>query len=180
MPEFEPDIQCGKVIKVYDGDTIAIASKPYDKHPVYKFLVRLNGIEAPEIRRQSPFLTVIPPPPLNISDNVSPRSVSPPMCLEVGSYLSPNPSQNPIISRTPTPSDPVLKGESSPRDGIKVRDLLSDQILGKVVHLSHCTYDKSNHIYADVFYGNLNLNQWLLDLKVVLPCEGRLRKQWPE
>ena len=41
----------GQVIKVYDGDTITIASKlPYDASPLYRFSVRLNGLDAPEIK----------------------------------------------------------------------------------------------------------------------------------
>jgi len=40
-----------QVIKVYDGDTITIASKlPYDASPLYRLSVRLNGIDTPEIR----------------------------------------------------------------------------------------------------------------------------------
>jgi micrococcal nuclease len=41
----------GKVLKVYDGDTITIASKlPYDASPFYRFSVRLAGIDSPEIK----------------------------------------------------------------------------------------------------------------------------------
>lgn len=44
-------IHYGKVIKVYDGDTITIAAKlPNTDGPVYRFSVRLNGIDTPEIR----------------------------------------------------------------------------------------------------------------------------------
>ena len=44
-------IQEGYVIKVYDGDTITIAAKlPYIESPLYRFPVRLNGIDAPEIK----------------------------------------------------------------------------------------------------------------------------------
>lgn len=44
-------ITCGQVIKVYDGDTITIASKlPYDESPLYRLSVRLNGIDCPEIK----------------------------------------------------------------------------------------------------------------------------------
>lgn len=44
-------IQYGKVIKVYDGDTITIAAKlPNTEGPIYRFSVRLNGIDTPEIR----------------------------------------------------------------------------------------------------------------------------------
>lgn len=44
-------ITSGQVVKVYDGDTITIASKmPYDNSPIYRFSVRLNGIDTPEIK----------------------------------------------------------------------------------------------------------------------------------
>lgn len=50
-PEFIPPITGGKVIKVYDGDTITIASRlPYQESPVYRFTVRINGIDTPEIK----------------------------------------------------------------------------------------------------------------------------------
>jgi len=48
---FIPPIQEGFVIKVYDGDTITIATKlPYLESPLYRFQVRLNGIDSPEIK----------------------------------------------------------------------------------------------------------------------------------
>jgi micrococcal nuclease len=43
-----PSIKEGKVLKVYDGDTITIASKIEDKF--YKFSVRIRGVDCPEIR----------------------------------------------------------------------------------------------------------------------------------
>jgi len=44
-------IKGGRVIKVYDGDTITIATKlPYDFSPLYKINVRLNGIDTPELK----------------------------------------------------------------------------------------------------------------------------------
>jgi endonuclease YncB( thermonuclease family) len=49
--EFVPPVEKGIVIKVYDGDTITIASKlPYPSSPLYRFSVRLNGIDCPEIK----------------------------------------------------------------------------------------------------------------------------------
>jgi len=49
--EFTFPIKGGTVIKVYDGDTITIASKlPYNSSPLYRFSVRLNGIDTPEIK----------------------------------------------------------------------------------------------------------------------------------
>jgi micrococcal nuclease len=48
---FKPPITSGKVVKVYDGDTITIATKiPCPNSPIYRFSVRLNGIDSPEIR----------------------------------------------------------------------------------------------------------------------------------
>lgn len=41
----------GRVIKVYDGDTITIATKlPYVDSPLYRISVRLSGIDTPELR----------------------------------------------------------------------------------------------------------------------------------
>ena len=48
---FVPPVTSGKVIKVYDGDTITIASRlPFTNSPIYKFPVRLLGIDCPEIK----------------------------------------------------------------------------------------------------------------------------------
>lgn len=48
---FVPQLTEGIVVKVYDGDTITIISKlPYDNSPSYKFTVRINNIDCPEIR----------------------------------------------------------------------------------------------------------------------------------
>ena len=52
--QFIPPITSGQVIKVYDGDTITIVAKlPYKKSPLYKFSVRLNGIDCPEIKGEN-------------------------------------------------------------------------------------------------------------------------------
>ena len=48
---FKMPITGGQVIKVYDGDTITIASYlPIENSPLYRFSVRLNGIDTPEIK----------------------------------------------------------------------------------------------------------------------------------
>jgi len=51
LPVFIPPLKTGKVIRVYDGDTITIASRVPGLYnsPIYKFSVRLNGIDAPEM-----------------------------------------------------------------------------------------------------------------------------------
>ena len=47
---FVPPIEKGQVIKVYDGDTITVAAKlPYPDSPLYRFRVRLLGIDSPEM-----------------------------------------------------------------------------------------------------------------------------------
>ena len=45
---FLPPIRSGKVIKVYDGDTITVGAILYDV--AYRFSVRLNGIDTPELK----------------------------------------------------------------------------------------------------------------------------------
>ena len=52
--QFIPEITSGKVIKVYDGDTITIASRmPYPNSPIFRFSVRLTGIDSPEMKTKS-------------------------------------------------------------------------------------------------------------------------------
>jgi micrococcal nuclease len=52
---FVPPIVYGKVIKVYDGDTITVAAKlPFKGSPLYRFSVRLHSIDSPEIRGDTP------------------------------------------------------------------------------------------------------------------------------
>lgn len=45
---FIPQISFGKVIQVYDGDTFTIATYLFGE--IYRFSVRLYGIDTPEIR----------------------------------------------------------------------------------------------------------------------------------
>ena len=49
---FVPPVSDGVVIKVYDGDTITIASviNGMKNSPLYRFSVRLNGIDTPELK----------------------------------------------------------------------------------------------------------------------------------
>ena len=48
---FTMPITGGQVIKVYDGDSITIASHlPIENSPLFRFSVRLNGIDTPEIK----------------------------------------------------------------------------------------------------------------------------------
>ena len=55
IPTYVPPITGGTVVKVYDGDTITIATHvPGSRdRTVYKFSVRLAGIDCPELRSKS-------------------------------------------------------------------------------------------------------------------------------
>ena len=50
--KFVPNIKTGKVIKVYDGDTITIGTRLSLFGPWYKFSVRLPRIDAPEMKEK--------------------------------------------------------------------------------------------------------------------------------
>ena len=56
LDHFYPEIKKGRVIKVYDGDTITIAARvpKLKNRKIYKFNIRLNRIDTPEIRSQNP------------------------------------------------------------------------------------------------------------------------------
>jgi endonuclease YncB( thermonuclease family) len=50
---FIPKLGYGKVVKVYDGDTITVASRyPDVDKDIYRYVVRLRGIDAPELRSE--------------------------------------------------------------------------------------------------------------------------------
>lgn len=56
LAKFVPPVHEGKVVKVYDGDTITVGA-PLTIHGVqryYKFSVRLRGIDCPEMRTSDP------------------------------------------------------------------------------------------------------------------------------
>lgn len=50
---FVPNITYGKIIKCYDGDTCTLAARPYPNEPVFRFSLRLDGIDAPEMRTKN-------------------------------------------------------------------------------------------------------------------------------
>ncbi len=54
---FIPPVKYGKVVKVYDGDTITIVATldfgVYQSPQLYKFSVRLNGIDTPELKTKN-------------------------------------------------------------------------------------------------------------------------------
>ena len=113
---FVPPITVGKVIKVYDGDTFTMISKlPYSEGPIYRFSVRMNGIDSPEIKGQ-------------------------------------------------TNNEKELAKQS--------RDALSNLILGKIVTLKNITTEKYGRILADVYMGNVCVNNWMLINKYAVKYDG--------
>ena len=113
---FIPPITGGQVIKVYDGDTITIASKlPYVNSPMYRFAVRLNGIDAAEIKGKS----------------FAEKEIA-----------------------------------------IQSRDALSAKIMGQYVDLQNVNTEKYGRVLADVYLGDIHINQWLLDNKYAIRYDG--------
>jgi endonuclease YncB( thermonuclease family) len=114
--EFTFPIKSGRVIKCYDADTITIASKlPYDASPLYRLSVRLNGIDAPEI-----------------------------------------------------------KGKSAEEKEVakEARDFLSSLVLNKMIRLENVESEKYGRILADVYLGEVHLNELLLKERYAVKYDG--------
>jgi endonuclease YncB( thermonuclease family) len=114
--EFTFPIKSGRVIKCYDADTITIASKlPYDASPLYRLSVRLNGIDAPEI-----------------------------------------------------------KGKSAEEKEVakEARDFLSNLVLNKMIRLENVESEKYGRILADVYLGDVHLNELLLKERYAVKYGG--------
>lgn len=113
---FVPPITSGKVIKVYDGDTITIASKLSNVSDIiYRFPVRLNGIDTPEIKGKT-----------------------------------------------------ITEKELAK----KARDALSVLIMDKIVTLKNVSTEKYGRLLADVYLGDLCLNEWMLTNNYAVKYDG--------
>jgi endonuclease YncB( thermonuclease family) len=109
-------INGGQVIKVYDGDTITIASKlPFESSPLYRLSVRLNGIDTPEIKG---------------------------------------------------------KNEDEKNAAKNARDYLSSLIINKYVRLENIQSEKYGRILADVFIGDIHINEWLIKERYAVKYDG--------
>jgi micrococcal nuclease len=114
--EFVPPVEKGIVIKVYDGDTITIASKlPYISSPLYRFSVRLNGIDCPEIKS---------------------------------------------------------KDENEKQCAQIAKKEMSDLILNKIVTLKNVQTEKYGRILADVYIGDLHLNNHMIEKRLAISYDG--------
>lgn len=116
--EFTFPIKGGRVIKVYDADTITIASKlPYDDSPMYRLSVRLNGIDTPEMKGKG-----------------------------------------------------ILDDEKEAAKN--ARDFVSNLVLNKYVRLDNIESEKYGRILADVYIGNIHLNEILLKERFAVKYDG--------
>ena len=114
--QFIPPITYGKVIKVYDGDTITIATRlPNTTEPIYRFSVRFLGIDSPEIKG---------------------------------------------------------KTEKEKALAIVSRDNLEKLIMNKIVYLQNVSLEKYGRILADVYIGNIHVNNWLLKKGYAIKYDG--------
>lgn len=123
--QFIPPVEKGIVIKVYDGDTITIASKlPYPESPLYRFSVRLNGIDCPEIKG---------------------KTESEKECAQ------------------------IAKKE------------VSELILNKIVTLKNVETEKYGRILADIYIGDLHLNNHMIKKRLAVTYDGGTKispKNW--
>jgi endonuclease YncB( thermonuclease family) len=118
---FVPPINVGKVIRVYDGDTFTMISKlPHTEGPIYRFSVRMNGIDSPEIKGK-------------------------------------------------TTNEKELAKKS--------RDALINLILGKIVTLKNVSTEKYGRILADVYIGDLWINEWMLENNFAVKYDGGTKER---
>jgi micrococcal nuclease len=118
--EFTFPIKGGRVIKCYDADTITIASKlPYNDSPLYRLSVRLNGIDAPEIKGKS----------------VEEKEVAK-----------------------------------------QARDFVSNLVLNKYVRLENVESEKYGRILADVYIGDVHVNEMLVKERYAVKYDGGTKR----
>ena len=120
-PKFVPRIKEGYVIKVYDGDTITVASKiPYSfDFNTYSFSIRLARIDCPELK----------------SNNEEEK-----MCAQ------------------------------------RVQKELSDILLENRVKLRVNGSDKYGRLLCEVYFKNVNINDWMLQNHFAVEYDGGTKK----
>lgn len=120
---FVPPVKEGIVVKVYDGDTITIATKmPWKDSPYYRFSIRVNGIDCPEIR---------------------------------------------------------TKNDNEKKCAYIARELLEKKLMNNIVTLKNVSLEKYGRILADVFIGEEDISQILLNENLAVVYHGG-KKQCPE
>ena len=121
--EFTFPIKGGRVIKVYDADTITIASKlPYNESPLYRLSVRLNGIDTPEMK---------------------------------GKDIS----------------------EEEKTAAKEAREFVYKLVFNKYVRLENVESEKYGRILADVYVGDIHLNELLLRERYAVKYDGGTKRK---
>ena len=149
--EFIPIVNGGKVIKVYDCDTITIACKiPYlselhESNIIYRFHVRLLGIDSPEIKskdKDEKYVAVL------ARDKLS--------NLILNKYV-------------------ILKNQSTDKYGLILADVYldksyyKDNVLSSVFDINDDTLDIND---KKIYYFNKSLNNWALDNRYAVKYDG--------
>lgn len=62
--------------------------------------------------------------------------------------------------------------------GYEVRDLLRDKILNKVVTLKCQDLDKYGRLLTEIWIGEQNINQWLIDSGYAFAYDGGTKQSW--
>lgn len=123
LSHYYPEIKKGRVIKVYDGDSITIAARvpKLRDRKIYKFNIRLNRIDCPEIK---------------------------------------------------------TKNTTEKELGLRIRDILSEKIMNKMVNLNIIKTDKYGRYLAEVFYKKENINSWLLNNRYAVQYDGGKKEEF--
>jgi micrococcal nuclease len=122
--QFIPPVKYGKVVKVYDGDTITIVATldfgVYQSPQLYKFSVRLTGIDCPEIK---------------------------------------------------------TKNENEKKLAIIARDELKKKLDNKIVELKNVSLEKYGRLLADVFVGDICVNEWMVTNGYAVKYDGGTKER---
>jgi len=113
----------GKVVDVYDGDTVKIVFSLTEKEPdrLYKWNCRLINVDTPEIRTKN------------------------------------------------------LKEKKFAK---QVRDCLREKILNKIVTIECKDFDKYGRLLVEIFYEDININNWLIENNYAKKYYGGKKTEW--
>ena len=113
----------GKVVDVYDGDTVKIVFSLTEKEPdrLYKWNCRLINVDTPEIRTKN------------------------------------------------------LKEKKFAK---QVRDCLREKILNKIVTIECKDFDKYGRLLVEIFYEDININNWLIENNYAKKYNGGKKTEW--
>lgn len=70
---------------------------------------------------------------------------------------------------------------SNPKEkefAIKVRDILRNKILDKIVKLECKEFDKYGRLLVDIYYKDEYINNWLIDNNYAYKYDGGSKKEW--